>query len=87
MLVHDRIQLRPPALDDIDLLYSWATDITIQLYAGWSRPLSLPAFREKHIRRITQPGEDLILFGVEYEQRLVGHVPLALIDHVERRAV
>lgn len=86
MLVHDTIHLRPLVFPDIDMLYSGATDSTIQVYAGWSRPLSLAAFREKHTRRIMEPSEDLILFGVEYEQRLVGHVQLALIDHVERRA-
>lgn len=85
-LVQDTIHLRPLVFGDIELLYNWATDITIQVYAGWSRPLSLAAFTEKHTRRITQPSEELILFGVEYEQRLVGHVQLALIDHVERRA-
>lgn len=86
MLVHDTIRLRPLEFDDIDTLYTWATDLEIQVSAGWSQPLSLAAFREKHSRRITQPSDELILFAVAYEQQLVGHVQLALIDHVERRA-
>ena len=86
MFGHKTITLRPLEFQDIDALYNWETDHEIQVFAGWTRPLSRDAFREKQTRRITQPSDDLIVFAVEYEQRLVGYVQLALIDRVARRA-
>jgi len=54
--------------------------------AGWGRLRSRAAFQQKHEQRIREPEDDLVVFGVESEGRLVGYVQLALIDRTERRA-
>ncbi len=56
------------------------------MLAGWGRLRSRAAFQQKHEQRIREPEDDLVVFGVESEGRLVGYVQLALIDRTERRA-
>jgi RimJ/RimL family protein N-acetyltransferase len=83
--LHD-VALRPLEPEDIDTLYRWNTDVTLEMLAGWGPRLSRSAFRTRQERRMAETREDLETFGVTFEERLVGYVQLALIDLSERRA-
>ncbi len=86
MFTLNDVTLRPLEFDDIDILYSWETDIELAIWSGWTPQLSRAAFRHKYEQRITEPEKDLVMLGIEYEGQLVGYVQLALIDYDERRA-
>lgn len=80
------VTLRPLELDDIDTLYSWACDSELEILAGWGPRESRSAFRERYEKRITEPEDNLAMFGIEAEGRLIGYLQLYQIDEAERRA-
>ena len=80
------VTLRPLELDDIDTLYAWECDSELEILAGWGPKRSRTAFRERYEKRITEPEDDLAMFGMEVDTKLIGYVQLAQIDEVERRA-
>jgi RimJ/RimL family protein N-acetyltransferase len=82
----DGVTLRPLEFDDINQLYDWDSDSELEMMAGWGPKRSRAAYRHRYERRITEPEDDLYMFGIEVENRLVGYVQLALIDYYERRA-
>ncbi len=82
----NEVTLRPLEFDDIDTLYDWSASIELEMLAGWGSRQSRAAYRQRYERRITEPEDDLDMFGIVVEGRLVGNVQLALIDQKERRA-
>lgn len=80
------VTLRPLECDDIDTLYAWNADSELEMYGGWGPKRSRAAFRHRYERRITEPEDDLYMFGIEVEKQLVGYVQLALIDTRNRHA-
>lgn len=86
MFTINKVTLRYLEFDDIDTLYTWENDIELAIWSGWTPPLSRAAFRHKYEQRITEPENDLVMLGIEFEGQLVGYVQLALIDKYERRA-
>lgn len=83
MFTCEGVTLRPLEFDDIDLLYGWESDIELSLQGGWVPVLSRVAFRQKYEMRISDPNPDQKLFGIVFEERLVGYVQLARIDREE----
>lgn len=82
----DGVTLRPLEFDDIDTLYAWDSDNELEMYAGWGRKRSRAAYRQRYERRITEPEDDLYMFGIAVDNRLVGYVQLAMIDTGNRHA-
>ncbi len=80
------VTLRPLELDDIDTLYAWECDSELEILAGWGPKRSRAAYRQRYEKRITEPEDDLAMFGIEVESRLIGYLQLYQIDEVERRA-
>ncbi|MDQ6662348.1 MAG: GNAT family N-acetyltransferase [Chloroflexota bacterium] len=80
------VTLRPLEFDDIDTLYEWDSDTELSIYAGWVPARPRAAYRQRYEKRITEPEDDLYMFGIEVDTRLVGHVQLAEIDQTNRRA-
>lgn len=80
------VMLRPLELDDIDMLYNWDLDNDLNILTGWAPRRSRVAFRQLYEQRITEPPDDLVTFGIQIDDGLVGFVQLALIDREERRA-
>ncbi|HLX57809.1 MAG TPA: GNAT family protein [Ktedonobacteraceae bacterium] len=86
MFSFNGVTLRPLECDDIDTLYDWDTNIELGMLSGWSPIRSHAAYRQRYERRITEPEDDMYMFGIVVEERLVGYVQLALIERTERRA-
>ncbi len=86
MFTLEHVTLRPLEMDDIDTLYTWESDVEINMQAGWAPVRSQAAFRNKYEQRITEPEEDLLMLAILFEDQFVGYVQLALIDREERRA-
>jgi len=81
------VTLRPLEFADIDTLYAWDSDTELEMLAGWGPKRSREAYRQRYERRITEPEDDLYMFGIEVEERLIGYVQLAMIEPYERRAM
>ncbi len=80
------VTLRPLEFDDIDTLYAWDSDSELEMYAGWGPKRPRAAFRHRYEQRITEPEDDLYMFGIEVDKQLVGYVQLAEIDTYNRHA-
>jgi len=87
MFALNDVTLRPLEDEDIDILYDWDATIALEMLAGWGPKRSRAAFRHRYEQRISEPEDDLYMFGIVVEERLVGYVQLARIDLVERRAM
>ena len=86
MFTRESVTLRPLEPADIDTLYGWEMDHTLSYYAGWISRMSRSAFTQHWEKRLNDPPDDLVVLGIEFEQRLVGYIQLGLIDRIERRA-
>ncbi|GCE15209.1 GNAT family N-acetyltransferase [Tengunoibacter tsumagoiensis] len=80
------VTLRPLEFEDIPLLYTWDLDHELNMLSGWSPRRSRAAFQQIYEQRITNPSENMATFGIQFDERLIGFVQLALIDLEEKRA-
>jgi RimJ/RimL family protein N-acetyltransferase len=82
----DGVRLRPIEMDDIGKLYEWHQDLELESLTGWMPRMSRARFERRYEDLVREPPEDLVLFGIEYDGRLVGYVELAEISRINRRA-
>jgi RimJ/RimL family protein N-acetyltransferase len=86
MFTRDGVTLRPLEPADIDTMYPWLLDYELDIYSSWSSPNSLARFQKRWEEKLMDPPEDIIFFGVQVGEQLVGRVELAMIDTENRRA-
>lgn len=86
MLEREGVRIRPIELEDLDALYGWHRDLELEAYSGWTPRMSRARFDRRYEDLVRDPPEDLVLFGIEFERRLVGYVELAEISRWSRRA-
>lgn len=86
MFTRDGVTLRPLEPTDIETMYPWHLDYELDVYSSWGPRRSYAQFEKRWESKILEPDEDMVYFGVVYEDRLVGRVQLALIDREQRRA-
>ena len=86
MFTRDNVTLRPLEPADIDQIYIWDMDPSLSYYAGWISRMSRCAYTTFWEQRLNNPPDNLVVLGIEVEQRLVGMVQLGLIDKEEQRA-
>jgi RimJ/RimL family protein N-acetyltransferase len=86
MFTRENVTLRPLEPADIDTLYVWEMDHTLSYFAGWVSRMSRCAFKQFWEKRLNEPPDNLVVLGIEVEQRLVGYIQLGLIDRDEQRA-
>ena len=82
----DGVRLRPIETDDIGQLYEWHQDLELEALTGWMPRMSRARFERRYEDLVREPPEDFVLFGIEYDGRLVGYVELAEISRINRRA-
>ncbi|HYF91434.1 MAG TPA: GNAT family protein [Symbiobacteriaceae bacterium] len=86
MFTRDGVTLRPLEPSDIETMYPWHLDYELDLLSSWGPRRSYAQFEKRWESKMLEPDDDMVYFGVVYEDRLVGRVQLALIDREQRRA-
>src|SRR5579883_1000377 len=90
MLTLNNVTLRPLEYSDADSVYRWMADLELIFWGGITpvlgMPLSRDAFQPFFEQHFAQAEADQLMFGIEFEQRLVGFIQLANIDQRMRRA-
>ncbi|HLW02208.1 MAG TPA: GNAT family protein [Ktedonobacterales bacterium] len=90
MLTLNNVTLRPLEYSDADSVYTWMADIELCIWGGSTPVLEMPmprdVFRPFFEQHFAQAKPDQLMFGIEFEQRLVGFIQLADIDQRMRRA-
>jgi len=79
------VTLRPLEPSDAEVMYAWHKDYILDILAAWGRTKSFAAFQKKLEDMLLEPPDDLVIFGIEFDGRLVGRLELALIDFEQRR--
>lgn len=85
MFTFEGVTLRPLEPTDIETMYPWHLDYELDIYSSWGRTCSRAFFQKRWEEKLLDPPDDLITFGIEFEDRLVGRVQVALIDYEHRR--
>lgn len=86
MFTRDHVTLRPLEPADIETMYPWHLDYELDIYSSWGTRRSYALFEKRWETKILEPDDDMIYFGIVFENRLVGRLQLALIDREQRRA-
>jgi RimJ/RimL family protein N-acetyltransferase len=82
----DGVTLRPLGFADIERLYAWHIDGTVDRYSGWTRRRARETYESEWVKRILEPPADAVFFGIVWDGVLVGRLELAKIDRTDRHA-
>ena len=80
MFTRDGVTVRPLELEDIDALYLWHLDWEMDILSSWGPKRSMAEFRKVWEARITEPDVEILRFGIEVDDMLVGSIALQQID-------
>lgn len=86
MFTRDGVTLRPLELEDADIMYVWHQDYELDIYAGWSPRRSRALFQQRLEKKIMEPDDEFITFGIVAGGSLVGRISLQMIDREHRTA-
>ena len=86
MFTRGQVTLRPVEWSDRDTMYPWHCDAELEMLSGWGPRRGRTTYETKFREFLGNPPDDLVVFGIEHDGRLVGRIELSEIDREHGRA-
>ncbi|MBO9129969.1 GNAT family protein [Bacillus sp. 165] len=85
MFTTKNVTLRPLQESDIEQMYSWELDMEISRMSGVGRKRTYAQFQNSYESYFSKSTDSLVLFAIEFDNKLVGRAELGLIDRFHQR--